>query len=82
MKTYLILFMLLALVSCEGVKPVSIHKVGKNEATQVEKLFTIDGCTVYKFEDNGRTVHFTNCQGSTHYQESCGKNCTRKVSVD
>lgn len=51
----------------------------------VERLFTHDGCTVYRFRD---TYHryFTRCDGvtaqsTTTWQESCGKNCTRPVEV-
>lgn len=46
---------------------------------KVEKLFTHEGCTVYRFDDN-RTVYYTNCQGST--QSSCGKNCQQTVDTD
>ena len=45
---------------------------------KVETLFTHEGCTVYRFDD-GRTVYYTNCQGST--QSSCGKNCEQTVDT-
>ena len=49
---------------------------------KVEKLFTTaEGCTVSRFHDD-RTVYFTDCRGSTTYQQSCGKNCTSTVNVD
>ena len=43
-------------------------------------ISSADGCTVYRFEDNG-THYFTRC-GSTvtttrNYTESCGKACSR-----
>ena len=47
----------------------------------VEKLFTHDGCTVYRFLD-GSYRYFTNCKGRTEWTESCGKNCSREQSVD
>lgn len=33
---------------------------------QVDTLFTVDGCTVYRFEDS-RAVYFTSCKGQTSY---------------
>lgn len=45
---------------------------------RVEKLFTHEGCTVYRFFDN-RYVYYTNCQGST--QSTCGKNCEQNVDT-
>ena len=52
----------------------------------VERLFTHDGCTVYRFEDGGSNRYFTRCDGiaaqsTTTWQESCGRNCTRPVEV-
>lgn len=32
----------------------------------VDKLFTVDGCTVYRFWDT-RAVYFSNCKGRTEY---------------
>ena len=55
------------------------------EKFAVERLFTHDGCTVYRFRDyNPR--YFTRCDGitaqsTTTWQGSCGKNCTRPVEV-
>ena len=51
----------------------------------VERLFTHDGCTVYRFSDSSKR-YFTRCDGiaaqsTTTWQESCGKNCTRPVEV-
>ena len=46
---------------------------------KVEKLFTHEGCTVYRFFDD-RTVYYTNCQGST--QSNCGKNCEQNVDTN
>ena len=51
----------------------------------VERLFTHDGCTVYRFSDSSKR-YFTRCDGiaaqsTTTWQESCGKNCTRPVEI-
>ncbi|HCY41263.1 MAG TPA: hypothetical protein DHV48_07910 [Prolixibacteraceae bacterium] len=34
-----------------------------NDTYQVEYLFEHDGCKVYRFEDRGHYVYFTNCVG-------------------
>ncbi len=48
----------------------------------VDKLFTHEGCTVYRFTDYGNPRYFTNCAGTTAWQENCGKSCTRQMSVN
>ena len=52
----------------------------------VERLFTHEGCTVFRFWDGGYRHYFTRCDGvaaqsTTTRQESCGKSCTRSVEV-
>jgi hypothetical protein len=47
----------------------------------VDKLFTHEGCTVYRFYDGGTTRYYTNC-GSTVWTRDCGKNCTRQEGID
>lgn len=74
---YLIIAVMLFLAGCQ--KPASESKSSGN--FNVETLFTHDGCTVYRFQDD-RTVYFTNCTGATQYQENCGKNCSRTVGVN
>ena len=65
------------------------YKQAESSATagldfRVERLFTHDGCTVYRFQYFG-TKYFTRCDGSVSaevsWQESCGKSCSRQVSV-
>lgn len=52
---------------------------------RVDRLFTHDGCTVYRFHDGGRSRYFAKCEGaatsSMEWRESCGQNCTRPVDV-
>ena len=48
----------------------------------VDKLFTHEGCTVYRFNDGGNNRYYTNCQGSTNWTENCGKGCTRQMGVN
>ena len=48
----------------------------------VSKLFTYEGCSVYRFEDGwARYKYFTNCSGTTSWTEYCGKSCTTQESV-
>ena len=47
---------------------------------KVEKLFTVDGCTVYRFSDGGYK-YFTNCKGNVEWIENCGKACNREISI-
>ena len=52
----------------------------------VERLFTHEGCTVFRFEDGGNNRYFTRCDGitaqsTTTWQESCGKSCTREIEI-
>lgn len=46
---------------------------------QLSRVFTYEGCVVYRFYDKGEHRYFTDCRGkvSGRYPESCGKNCTR-----
>ena len=51
----------------------------------VERLFTHDGCTVYRFSDSSKR-YFTRCDGiaaqsTTTWQESCGKSCTHEIEI-
>lgn len=52
---------------------------------KVDRLFTHDGCTVYRFHDGLYGRYFTKCEGSasasTSWVESCGKNCTRPMDI-
>ena len=75
------LFLLAALAGCEK-KAESIEAVGVDNAFQVEKLFTHEGCTVYRFADNGRSRYYTNCIGAASWAESCGKSCARPVEIN
>ena len=81
-KIMLSLAALAMVAGCE--KPAeSVSHTGAGFA--VERLFTHDGCTVYRFSDL-YTRYFTRCDGiaaqsTTTWQESCGKNCTHSVEV-
>lgn len=61
-KIIIISIALLALTACES-KQVEEVKASSNQSYPVEKLFTVDGITVYRFRDNDRYVYFTNRTG-------------------
>lgn len=46
--------------------PEATQSVGVDGKYKVETLFTVDGCTVYRFSD-GWARYFTNCSGTTMY---------------
>ena len=71
MKRFAALVVLALLAGCDdGPAPELSQPVG--HGYQVERLFTHEGCAVYRFLDVGRYRYFTNCGGSTSWAESCG----------
>lgn len=77
---YLILLLLLSSCAKEGTTVTNVTEA--KEGFDIVKLFTAEGCTVYRFRDYGNFRYFTNCKGSATWQESCGKNCTRQVEIN
>lgn len=65
MKKTMLLLVLLSLTGCYK-DPESTTPAGRG--FEVEKLFTVDNCTVYRFSDGGRAVYFSNCKGRTDYE--------------
>jgi hypothetical protein len=76
----LFIFMAAVLLSACTKPPETSTEVGLEFV--VDKLFTHEGCTVYRFVDGGYNRYFTNCSGSVSWSESCGKNCTRNMNID
>lgn len=70
--------LVLALSGCERPPPEVTRSAGNGY--QVARLFTVDGCSVYRFRD-GSDRYFTNCSGSTGWTETCGKHCTTEQGV-
>lgn len=71
-KIIIICLAAFALTGCNG-EPESRQQAGD---FNVGKLFTVDGCTVYRFYDGGRKVYFTNCPGSAETTYQQGKSGT------
>lgn len=73
MKNLFIIFtLIICLVSCagNGQRQVTSENYGNY---QVQKLFTVDSITVYRFSDGGHFHYFTNRKGSTIVTYSNGK---------
>lgn len=65
MKKIILLFVsvIFLLVSCNENKRINIPTLDSINEIKVEKLFVLDGITVYRFYDCGRVVYFTNKKG-------------------
>lgn len=64
----------LALSSC--TKRAEVVTQSSNPNIVVEKLFTHDGITVYRFEDQGRSIYFSKPAMDFKHAYGCGKGCT------
>lgn len=70
MKKIIILTVtLFALTACCPKRSEEV-KASSNSFYTVEKLFTVDGITVYRFCDNSHTVYFTNRASEVKYSYS------------
>lgn len=82
MIKFVIALSCLLLVAC--TEPAESTVASSNGNIPVEKLFNVDGCTVYRFQDGGYNRYFSNCKsGSSEvtYQQNCGKNCSRPETI-
>lgn len=72
MKTLIALFLIVLMAGC--FKDAQEKKSTSNSAFEVEFLFEIDGCKIYRFVDGGYTRYFTTCKNaSTSWTEKHGK---------
>jgi hypothetical protein len=74
MSTLKVLCIAAAILALGGCNKRAESTVTTGAGFQVSKLFTTDGCTVYRFYDSGLR-YFTNCSGST-YGDTGGKSTT------
>ena len=61
-KIILFVSVIFLLVSCEN-KGTNVPTSDSINDIKVEKLFVVDGITVYRFHDGGGVVYFTNKRG-------------------
>lgn len=72
--------------ACTPTPSVSTSQTD-NDAIVVSKLFTHEGCSVYRFEADGYYRYYAHCGGPATvmqdeiHNRSCGKNCTKRVMV-
>lgn len=71
MKKILLIIAIASLMAC-NIEPQSIEQKGN---FQIEFLFEKDGCKVYRFQDGGHNIYWTDCRGKVEnvYQQSSGK---------
>ena len=82
MLKFVIALSCLLLVAC--TEPAESTVASSNGNIPVEKLFNVDGCTVYRFQDGGYNRYFSNCKSGhseVTYQRNCGKNCSRPEAI-
>jgi hypothetical protein len=73
-KSIIILCAMIAVVSspsCQGEAKESIQEGD----FKIDLLFEKDGCKIYRFNDAGRYIYWTNCQGNmqSNYNQQSGK---------
>jgi len=71
---YIPFVLLIGLAGC-AADPISTHKTD-NQNVSVDLLFEHDGCTVYRFYDDGRYHYYAKCpnaSASTTTQQQSGK---------
>lgn len=79
-KRYLWVVFVLCMAGCAG-QAETTKRVGDFD---VERLFDVDGCTVYRFRDAGYYRYFSRCgsrSSGVTWTEGCGKNCTSSVDI-
>ena len=82
MIKFVIALSCLLLVAC--TEPAESTVASSNGNIPVEKLFNVDGCTVYRFQDGGYNRYFSSCKSERSevtYQRNCGKNCMRPETI-
>lgn len=77
------LLVLVVAIGCKEEAERQAHS--SNARVNVEQLFEVDGCTVYRFNDY-RDHYFARCANSASVSEThtehCGKSCNRTVSEE
>ena len=80
----LIFILAAVLVSCNDNKGINVPTSDSINEIKVEKLFVVDGITVYRFYDGCRVVYFTNKRSdvkSIHNEYDPATKTTTRTSV-
>ncbi len=81
MKKLLLVLVVGFLTACNNQPEATVQK----GEFRVERLFTNEGCTAYRFSDAGHFVYYTDCSGTTQSTRvrQCGKvPCNENVNVN
>ena len=75
MKRIILAFVTIAIVSvmatsCSIWRPIHKRAAHNNNPYNVSFLFEHEGCKVYRFTDDSKSVYFTNCSGNTSTPKS------------
>ena len=62
-------------------KGISVEVDESIDQYEVQKLFEVESCRIYRFWDSGRSHYFSTCVGEISKWENCGKNCWRDESI-
>lgn len=83
MKSYFIgILIALAAIALSGcdIERETVEQTQQQGSWKVEKLFTADGCSVYRFYDS-RWIYYSNCQGQTQYEYTYNKQTQRQQAT-
>ena len=67
-RLYLMALVGVCFAACTQRQPIYSKPTVNNRDYRVEYLFEHDGCKVYRFQDMGHWIYFTNCQGEAIMQ--------------
>lgn len=78
-RLFFVVLLCAATLGCE--KAAESVSSPSNAEFEVERLFSHEGCVVYRFRDSGRARYYVRCASgdattSSSHTETCGKNCT------
>jgi len=75
MKYICIVCIIISFYSCKKTELKNSQELITNGSFQLEFLFEQNGCKMYRFEDNGRFIYWTDCQGKiqSDYERNNGK---------
>lgn len=81
-----IFFVMIAVLAVAGCKKEPEYSSPAGRDFVVDKLFTHESCTMYRFSDGGNLKYFAKCNGDsvttrTEWGERCGNNCVRQRDI-
>ncbi len=78
-KACLIYLAFCIILSCTNNAKQAVQSDNVN--FNIELLFEVDGCKVYRFMDAGYYRYFSNCKGDVSWTEKHGKNNYQHQSI-